>query len=270
MKIRVNGVTVVNRITFVVLLLLLSPLAVDAATTVSFDVGANSANALGSSEVAGVVPAANWNLLTGTGPGPLNDSYLNAVDENGLMSGIDMTITSADEVDWQGNVYHGLSGSDAKMMRDIAYVNGPTDTLTVGFSDIGYSSYDIYLYTGAGGPDRGGSITDGTTTYFVRGFNVGAGTTDYIQGTATDYASSVAGSAGSADYVVFSGLTGATQTFTFEAIDTQIFFSGAQIVGNSGSSGSSAASSAAVPEPSSAMVFALAGFGFLTRRRRRK
>ena len=264
-----------NRITLVALLLLMSPLATRAATTVSFDVGASGSFGLSATEEAGVVRAAHWNSLTGSGS---SDSFSNAVDDTGAATAISLSISSADGVNWQGNTYHGLTGNDANVHRDSAFANffnpdGTGDTLEVDFSGIGYSDYDIYLYTGAGGTDRGGSITDGNTTYYVKGFDAGSAVRDYIEGTETEsYAS-----AGSADYVVFRGLTGETQSFTFAVEETQIFFSGAQIVGNtntsgggSGASSSLRSTASAVPEPSSGLIFALTSLGFLTRRRRRK
>lgn len=234
-----------------------------AATTVSFDAGASSVNALAADETAGVVAAQNWNLLSGSGRGNVGDSYSNAFDSFGVETTIDVTISSADELDWQQNEWHGFSGSNQRLAQDITYVNGAGDTFNVAFDEIGFESYDIYLYTGAGGTDRGGSITDGSTTYYVRGFESGGGTDEFVQGSVTDsYANAT-----SADYVVFRGLSGASQSFEFEAIDTQIFFSGAQIVGTGLAS---ASSTSAVPEPSSALIFTLVGFGLVTRRRRRK
>lgn len=254
------------RFVCLILMLVMATSSTHAATTVSFDAGASSVNALRADETAGVVAAENWNLLSGSGRGIVGDTYTNAFDSFGVETTIDVSISSADELDWQQNVWHGFSGSNQRLAQDITYVNGAGDTFAVEFDEIGFESYDIYLYTGAGGTSRGGSITDGSTTYFVRGFEAGGGTEEFVEGTETESFAN----ATSADYVVFRGLTGSSQSFEFEAIDTQIFFSGAQIVGNPGTPPASAASTSAVPEPSSALIFSLVGFGLVTRRRRRK
>ena len=71
-----------------------------AETVVSFDVGASGAFSLTPTETAGIVNVGNWNNLTGSGT---SDSFNNGVDSNGVATTIDLNITGADGVDWQGN-----------------------------------------------------------------------------------------------------------------------------------------------------------------------
>ena len=242
-----------------------------AETVVSFDVGAAAPFALSPTETAGIVNVGNWNNLTGSGT---SDSFSNGVDSNGVATTIDLNITGADGVNWQGNSFHNLSGNDARVVQNIAYVNnqdsntsgGSLDSFTVSLSDIGFDSYDVYLYTGAGQSDWGGSVSDGTTTYYVKGRDLSPGftrATDPVEGAtlAENFAN-----ADTADYIKYEGLTGDSQAFEFTALNQQIYFSAAQIVGVN----FSASAATAVPEPSMGMILmAIGGYGFATRRRRR-
>ena len=242
-----------------------------AETVVSFDVGASGPFSLSPTESAGIVNVGNWNNLTGSGS---SDSFSNGVDSNGVATTIDLNISGADGVNWQGNSFHNLSENNASLVQDTAYVNnqdsntsgGALDSFTVSFSDIGFDSYDVYLYTGAGQSDWGGSVSDGTTTYYVKGHDLSPGftrATDPVEGaTVTENYNN----AGTADYIVYEGLTGESQAFEFTAFNQQIYFSAAQIVGVN----FSASAATAVPEPSMGMILmAIGGYGFATRRRRR-
>ena len=244
-------------------LFLLAPAAVHAAV-VSFDIGTQGVTPLASTDEAGVIAVTNWNNVGGTGQ---TTDFTNAIDDSGAATGIDISITSAEGVRWGGNHFHGqVAGANANMMRDIAYENGAGDTFNVAFDDIGYDNYDVYLYTGAKFEAWGGSISNGGTSYFIRGAETSP---NFVQGTETGSFAN----ATSADYVKFSNLSGDSQDFEFRVDAQQIYFAGAQIVsldvaGPAGPSSSTGIS--AVPEPSSAIALLLIGSAGVLRRRRRK
>ncbi len=109
-------------------------------------------------------------------------------------------------------------------------------------------TYDLYVYLGDDAGNRSGSITvDGVTrTYTSQIFN----------GTFVD-ASAGGGMAG--DYMVFSGLTGTTQTIEMGGIDNpnRTGLYGFELIGT-----------APIPEPSSTALLGLGGLALLMRRKK--
>ena len=90
---------------FIFALLLLLPVAANGNTVVSFDVGNRGGLPLAPTDTAGVVAVTNWNNLTGSST---TDSLLDAVDNSGTLTGIDISITNAEGVNWAGNTFHCL------------------------------------------------------------------------------------------------------------------------------------------------------------------
>lgn len=134
------------------------------------------------------------------------------------------------------------------------YING-TGAGNTGFtlSQIPYSTYDIYVYFMSDDGTRVGTVTDGASTYYFGadpGSVVSGGNAVLTQATATDNS----GFNTQANYAVFSGLTGASQTISTE------FFSADGVTANYGGITGWQVVAAPVPEPGS---FALAGFGGL-------
>ncbi len=257
---------------FIFALLLLLPVAANGNTVVSFDVGNRGGLPLAPTDTAGVVAVTNWNNLTGSST---TDSLLDAVDNSGTLTGIDISITNAEGVNWAGNTFHGQTpgSANARLLQDIAFENGAGDTFNVTFDDIAFDNYDVYLYTGAKFEAWGGSISNGDTSYFIRGPVDNTAVTGFIQGTETGSFAD----ATSANYVKFSNLSGENQEFEFRVDAQQIYFAGAQIVSLDSvatvpgfTAGSGATIATAVPEPSSAIALLLIGAASVVRRRRRE
>ncbi|BDS07199.1 hypothetical protein NT6N_22390 [Oceaniferula spumae] len=124
--------------------------------------------------------------------------------------------------------------------------NNPTG-ISVTLDNINYTgTYDLYVYLGDDAGGRSASISLGGDT---RSY-----TSQIFDGTFVD-ASAGGGIAG--DYMLFSGLTGTSQTFQLGGVDNanRSGLLGFELVGT-------------VPEPSSTAMLGLTGLGFILRRRR--
>jgi PKD repeat protein len=98
-------------------------------------------------------------------------------------------------------------------------------TNKVVLTDIPFANYDIYIYADAANANGGGRISmEGQQDYWVKTLaamlinttnNTGAG---YKQITYTTQESAVSGPGGSGNYVLYSGLSGSSQTFTTAAM----------------------------------------------------
>lgn len=172
-------------------------------------------------------------------------------DDSGTASGATFTFSSG------GNFAAGNAtpvGGDEKLYR--GYIFGDS---SVTLSNIPYAHYDLYIYGMNDGPNRVEKTTLGTTDVF--GSSPSPGNAGYIDGngtTAFTFNRSVGTTSATAtangNYVLFSGLTGASQTFTGSAPGNG-YLAGFQVV--------------QIPEPS---ALGLVGFGFalaLTRRSRK-
>jgi len=185
--------------------------------------------------VAGIEPVVNWN---NSYPFPGNPT-LNLIDNTGTATTVDISYSSFN--DWTVNNPQTWPGMDAdgtynrhllNGYLNAGYANwGPPQTFSrVVISEIGHPSYDVIVYFSSDVSGRAGDVTDGTTTYSfntvgpasVTGANaVFAQTTD----TAGTYATT-------ANYAVFSGLSGPSQTITVQMRDTDAWggIAGFQIV----------------------------------------
>jgi len=170
--------------------------------------------------VAGIEPVANWNNSYPDNP------TTNLIDDSGTATTVDISYSSHNY--WwvsQPNLWPGQD-ADSTFNKHLlnGYLNagyanwGPPQTFSrVVLSQIDYTSYDIIVYFSSDVAGRAGDVTDGTTTYSfntvgpasVTGANaVFAQTTD----TGGTYATA-------ANYAVFSGLSGASQTITVQMRD---------------------------------------------------
>ncbi len=172
------------------------------------------------SRVAGVEPAANWNNTWPDNP------VTNLIDETGVPTTLDITYSSYNT--WTVNTPQANPGQDADGSYNRELLNGylnagpagwnpPVTASSVSLTEIPHGHYRIIVYFSSDAAGREGDVTDGTTTYSfntigpasVSGSNaVFAQTTD----TAGTYATA-------ANYAVFSGLSGASQTITVRMRD---------------------------------------------------
>ncbi len=166
-------------------------------------------------QTAGAHPASRW-----------NDTWLNRLvspedklwDSAGEASGITFSWSSVNTWSIQGS--HPGEDGDGTRNREIlnGYLNsGGGSTSSVTLSGIQDPTYDVYVYFSSDTAGRTGSVSDGTTTYFFN--TVGAPSLDDPSGDALlvpATETSVAGHSVAANYAVFTGLSGASRTFTVD------------------------------------------------------
>lgn len=193
---------------------------------------------------AGVDNAAYWNSSQ-------TEGVANLLANDGNSSGVSLTFADAYGA-W--GIGSGALDADGLYNKAIfaGYGNGGQDTL--GLSGISYSQYNIIVYFSADTDGRTGAVSDGATTYsfstMTRNMLDNNANATFTQTTDTG-----AGNP-SADYAVFSNLTGASQTLTTINTGTSngLGISGIQIV--------------PVPEPGTMALAVLGGVSLLFWRRR--
>lgn len=201
------------------------------------------ANGLAVSGTAGVVPAANWNLTQESGSTDL-------LDNSGASTGTTLSLAGGFGAWGIGGATQDPDGTYNSAIFS-GYYNSFSSTLTLG--SIPFSTYDIYVYFSSDADGRTGTISDGTTTF---SFSTDARAKVDAHG---NFAFALTTDTGvsypSADYAVFSGLSGTSKTFTIASNpNSGMGIAGFQIV--------------AVPEPGTMTLAALGGLGLLFWRRR--
>lgn len=190
---------------------------------------------------AGVVSVTNWNL-TGDG-GSADLKYSDATS-----SGATLTLAGGFGAWGIGGVSSpDGDGSTNKAIFD-GYYNSLGSTLTIG--NIPFAEYDVYVYFSADVDGRTGTLSDGATTYSFKTMGIAATAGSNAIFTQTNDTGT---GNPSADYAVFSGLSGSSKTFTIANASDGMGFAGIQIV--------------QVPEPSAGLL-GLCGVTFLLVRRR--
>lgn len=203
--------------------------------------------------LAGAVLAPHWNNSASMSYS-VNGSGL--LDSSGAATTIAYTLSTS--ASWGGWQIGAAPGQDAdssynKLMLN-QYLNSATaygNPESLSLSGIGYASYDLYVYVSSDSAGRTGNLTLGSTTY---GFStVGPAS---ISGANAQLALSTdtTGANPTANYVVFSGLTGASQL-----VNLDIPYGG----------GISAFQIVSVPEPGTLALAGLGGLGLLVLRRRK-
>jgi hypothetical protein len=171
-------------------------------------------SSLDPSEAAGVVPAANWNNLTGaTGSGTTGIVY----DQNGTATPSSATVTWSSPNTWRSGANNLFpDGPDKKLVSgyldtgDTA-TNGITITVNNIDSVFTTGGYDVYVYfVSDSGANRGGAYTinDGNGPVVKYGSSM-ASPTEFVQDPGTDVNLSQDG-----NYLRFIGMKGASLTLT--------------------------------------------------------
>jgi hypothetical protein len=206
--------------------------------------------------VAGIEPVANWNNSYPDNP------TTNLIDDSGTATTIDISYSSVNYYyvnypnEWPGQDANGTYNKhllNGYLNAGYANWNPPQTFSQVAISQIGYTNYNIIVYFSSDVAGREGNVTVGATSYSfntvgpasITGANaVFAQTTD-MGGT---YATT-------ANYAIFSDLSGESQTITVQMRDNDEWggIAGFQIV--------------QVPEPSATLLASLGLIPLLRRRR---
>ena len=189
-------------------------------------------SAMGTTAPAGApgVRFDKWNALFGA-------PVTTVVDSNGRTLPLSVGMTIGSNGGFGGG--HATDGDTRMLGTYLDQFNGTPSTVTI--SSIPYASYDIYVYCrndegSANANDRGGSVTVGSTTKYIRtGSATAINTADgsgYLE--ATDTANNGA-STSLGNYVRFTGLSGDSATISAVALNygagaQRLKLSGIQIV----------------------------------------
>ncbi|RYD41342.1 MAG: PEP-CTERM sorting domain-containing protein [Verrucomicrobiaceae bacterium] len=213
------------------------------------------------STIAGVAPAANWTNTVPSGGNPYIDKTLtDLVDEGGIPTTVDISYGSWGA--WQLQSSHpGLDG-DGTANKELlnGYLNaGPAawnpsvTASSVAISQIPYASYNLIVYFSSDQAGREGQVSAGLSTFYFS--SLGAASIAGANAVLTRATSTSTADYSGANYAVFSGLSGASQTISVQMRDNDEWggIAGFQIV--------------AVPEPSAALL-GVVGLLAISRRRR--
>jgi len=195
----------------------------------------------GSTQFAGVDSVANWNNSWPSNP------TTNLIDSTGAATTLDIAYSSAGS--WSVTGVNGPTpGQDANGTYNRNLLNGYLNsgssttpaTSSITISQIPYTSYNLIVYFSSDVAGRTGTVSDGLTTYDFStiGLSSVSGANAVLTQTTSTNSSNP-----TANYAIFNGLTGTTQTI---AVNIPNFggIAGFQV--------------AVVPEPS---TFALLGIG---------
>lgn len=234
--------------TLITLSLLLGAAASLSAASIGFSFNSNRDNAsavMTSTTVAGVVPSTGW--VNTDGGGDAVAGATGTFENNGVT------------VDWSSNgtwnTNNGSSNGDNILMNgyvDAINAGGAAQINLTGLSALFADGYDVYVYFGSDGNGRTGAVAGPGATFDFSTFSAQAGASPFpfVQTTSTD------GSNPDANYALFSGLTGDSQTFDLIRGSSNSGFHGVQIVGD------------LIPEPSSCLLIGVGGLLMMRRRRK--
>jgi hypothetical protein len=203
--------------------------------------------------------AANWNDAYNESVQNSSSATVNNLwDSSGADSGASITYSCKDLWQIQNS---GNPARDTDLSYNKQMLNGYLDSglaglnSTIAISSIPYSTYDIIVYFSGDTAGRAGTLNVGSTTYdftSMGGAAISGGNALFTQATDTTGSNPTA-----ADYAIFSGLTGSSETITFTAsVD--------------GAGGIAAFQIVSVPEPGSMALAIMGGLGVLLMKRRFK
>lgn len=212
---------------------------------------------IGATDNAGVVLVNNWN---NSWP---NNPTVDLVNNTGAATTLDLSYGGFNQWSIQGSGPSLDSDGSANKRLLNGYLNsGPapwSPAITnsyVSLTQIPYAQYNIYVYFSSDAADRPGYVTDGTTSYFFNTLgaaSIAGGNALLLQTTETSNANHPG-----ANFAVFSGLSGASQTLTVQMEQSDMWggIAGFQVV--------------AVPEPGVLSLGALSVIAFGVARRIRR
>ncbi len=184
----------------------------------SSTIGANFYSATGTDNVtglAGVVPMSGWNNCS------TFNSSLSLKYNNGSSSGGSMTWTGGG-----GQAFSGVPSSQDAVLMD-CFTQNFNGNVNITLSGIPYANYSIYAYmSGSQAISTSCGLTGGPTYYYTTNVNSGSNSfVGYLAITNTDSSTHPNG-----NYIVFSGLTGASQTLTAFSSNNKNGFAAIEIV----------------------------------------
>lgn len=174
------------------------------AKTVSWHIN-NGNGPLAATDFAGVNPVTNWVVATGNG------TISNLGDNTGVATTLDITASSAFGP-WRMSGTTPAQDSDGSYNKRMInpYLNAAGNT-SVTIAQNPYLNYSVYVYFSSDTAGRTGTVTDGTTTYSFTTI----GPTSISGGNATlTQTTDTSGGNPSANYAVFTNLSGASKTIT--------------------------------------------------------
>jgi hypothetical protein len=205
--------------------------------------------------VAGLVPVANWNNSWPSNP------VTDLIDDSGAATTLDIGITTFNS--W--SVMGGHPGQDADGTYNKELLNGylnagpapwmPAITYSqIAMTEIPYANYNIIVYFSSDVAGRAGDVTDGAANYSF--LTVGPGSVNGANAVFAQTTDTAAAYTTTANYAVFAGLSGASQTVKVQMRDEDQWagIAGFQVV--------------QVPEPASFVLVGLCGLISLGRGRR--
>ncbi|RYD36550.1 MAG: hypothetical protein EOP87_05245 [Verrucomicrobiaceae bacterium] len=177
------------------------------------------------STTAGVVPATGWNNTVPSGGNPyVGKTQSDLLDDAGSATTVDISYGSWGA--WQLQSSHPGADADGTNNKELlnGYLNaGPAPwnpsvtASSVAISQIPYASYNLIVYFSSDQSGREGSVANGASSFYFS--SLGAASIAGSNATLTQTTSTTTGNYAAANYAVFPGLSGVSQTITVQMRD---------------------------------------------------